>query len=374
MAEEPNALTPLARVRKHVLPELDQADVERLIAGAAGKRERRRIHRSLGLGLTIGAVSASLIWLLVRGAVISDGPTAPLLTAPGVNSAGPAATAAAPAAESPAAARPSRTWALADQSRATALTTGTEVVVEEDAPLRTLVRLDRGGARFDVARRPERTFQVRAGGVVVSVIGTVFDVEVVADRIGVAVEHGAVEVTWNLGRKRLVAGERGWFPPLVLSGGDAAIAGGGPATIGAPAASVERSEPAPSAQAGTSARELLAESDSARTRGELARGAELLRRILREHPKDPRAPLAAFTLGRLLLNELGRPREAAAAFHEVQVRAPRGQFAEDALAREVEAWKQAAEPARARAVAETYLERYPGGRHARRVKALAGVE
>jgi transmembrane sensor len=95
---------------------------------------------------------------------------------------------------------------------------------------------------------------------------------------------------------------------------------------------------------------------------------------LREHPQDPRAPLAAFTLGRLLLNELDRPREAAAAFHEAQVRAPRGQFAEDALAREVEAWKQAGESARSRAAAETYLERYPVGRHVRRVKALAGLD
>jgi transmembrane sensor len=372
VAEEPNALTPLARVRKHVVPELDLADVERLIAGAAGKRERRRIHRSLGLGLTIGAVSASLIWLLVRVAAPSGGPTAPVLTATGVSSAGIAATAAvAPTPGSSSAPRPSRTWALADQSRATALTTGTEVVVEEDAPLRTLLRLERGGARFDVTRRPERTFEVRAGSVVVSVVGTVFDVEVVADRIGVAVEQGAVDVAWNLGRKRLVAGERGWFPPLVLSEGEPAISGSGPVAVSVPAARVE---PAPSSQPGATARELLAESDSARTRGELARGAELLRRILREHPNDPRAPLAGFTLGRLLLNELGRPREAAAAFREVQVRAPRGQFAEDALAREVEAWKQAAEPARARAAAETYLERYPVGRHARRVKALAGIE
>jgi outer membrane protein assembly factor BamD (BamD/ComL family) len=76
----------------------------------------------------------------------------------------------------------------------------------------------------------------------------------------------------------------------------------------------------------------------------------------------------------MLLNELGRPRDAALTFHELQLRAPRGEFAEDALAREVEAWKQAAEPARARAAAERYLERYPAGRHLRRVKALVGLE
>jgi hypothetical protein len=56
---------------------------------------------------------------------------------------------------------------------------------------------------------------------------------------------------------------------------------------------------------------------------------------------DPRAPLAAFTLGRVLLRELARPREAAAAFAQARALAPRGPFVEDALAREVEAWLQA---------------------------------
>jgi transmembrane sensor len=96
-----------------------------------------------------------------------------------------------------------------------------------------------------------------------------------------------------------------------------------------------------------------------------------LRELLRDYPNDPRSPLAAFTLGRVLLNELGRPREAAAAFQQVRQKAPASQFAEDALAREIEAWTRASEPGRARALAKVYLERYPSGRHARRVKALA---
>ncbi|HEY3499837.1 MAG TPA: FecR domain-containing protein [Polyangiaceae bacterium] len=373
MADESNALRQITRAREHVVPDLGAADVERLVAGAARRRERRRIRRSLGLGLAIGAVSASALWLLVRAPAFDAGAPAHG-SAWGVDSArasGPPA-ASVPSTSPPQAAR---TWALSDQSRATALHPATEVAIEEDAPRRTLVRLEQGRARFEVARRPERTFQVRAGSVTVSVIGTVFEVEVVADRIGVAVEQGAVDVAWGVGRKRLVAGEQGWFPPLVLGGGDAPSASGTPPTAAAPAPLLERSEPASASQSGpTSARELLAESDAARTRGEPDRGAELLRRILREYPNDARAPLAAFTLGRLLLNELGKPRDAAATFHELQVRAPRGQFAEDALAREVEAWNRAAEPARARAVAETYLERYPAGRHVRRVKALAGLE
>lgn len=374
MADESDALRQIARVRVHVVPELDQADVERLVAASAGRRERRRLRRSLGLGLAIGAISASALWLFARGTLLGGGFSAVVAPAQGSSAARAEGTAAPPVPALASAQSMPRTWALSDQSRATALSPGTEVVVEDDAPGRTLLRLEQGRARFEVTRRAERSFEVRAGSVTVSVIGTVFEVEVIADRIGVAVERGAVDVAWGVGRRRLLTGERGWFPPLVL--GDSEVAQvSPPASKGSPAPALERDEPAARSQAGaTSARELLAESDAARTRGEPARGAELLRRILREHPNDARVPLAAFTLGRLLLNELGKPREAATTFHDLRVRAPRGEFAEDALAREVEAWKLAAEPARAQRAAETYLERYPAGRHVRRVKALAGLE
>jgi hypothetical protein len=62
-----------------------------------------------------------------------------------------------------------------------------------------------------------------------------------------------------------------------------------------------------------------------------------LRRLLRDHPGDARAPLAAFTLGRILLAELGQPTEAADAFALARRLAPRGPMASHALAREVEA-------------------------------------
>jgi transmembrane sensor len=95
---------------------------------------------------------------------------------------------------------------------------------------------------------------------------------------------------------------------------------------------------------------------------------------LREHAADARAPLAAFTLGRVLLTELHRPREAAAAFASARALAPSGAFAEDALAREVEAWAKAGEVAQARARAEEYLRLYSRGRRADVVKVLGGLE
>jgi hypothetical protein len=70
----------------------------------------------------------------------------------------------------------------------------------------------------------------------------------------------------------------------------------------------------------------------------------------------------------VLLDELSRPREAAEAFETAgQLGGP---LAEDALAREAEAWSSAGEPARAKAMADRYLTAYPTGRHAAEARKL----
>ena len=70
----------------------------------------------------------------------------------------------------------------------------------------------------------------------------------------------------------------------------------------------------------------------------------------------------------MLLDELGRPREAAESFQHAQQLDPTGPLAQDALAREVEAWSRAGEPARARACAQQYLKSYPSGRRTNSVR------
>jgi len=125
---------------------------------------------------------------------------------------------------------------------------------------------------------------------------------------------------------------------------------------------------------GETAEGLLAAADAARLQGRAEEGAALLRKILQSHRSDPRAPLAAFTLGRVLLMELAQPRQAAAAFAEARALAPDGPFAEDALAREVEAWAKAGDEAKAKARAQDYLRSYPSGRRVSAVRALGGSE
>src|SRR5262249_7654927 len=99
-----------------------------------------------------------------------------------------------------------------------------------------------------------------------------------------------------------------------------------------------------------------------------------LRKVIAEHASDPRAPLAAFTLGRVLLDEPARPREAADAFADCQRLAPDGALAEDALAREVEAWSSAGDAVAAKLLAERYVRKYPDGHKLRSVRKLGGLE
>ena len=120
--------------------------------------------------------------------------------------------------------------------------------------------------------------------------------------------------------------------------------------------------------------DLLAAGDVARLSGHADAAVGFLSRATSLHPRDPRAPLAAFTLGRVHLEDLGSPRAAAAAFARAYELGRDGPLAEDALAREVEAWSRAGESATARERAAMYLQRYPGGHRVRAVRKFGGLD
>jgi transmembrane sensor len=277
----------------------------------------------------------------------------------------------------PAPAAPSASTRFADGSVATPLDGSGALTVLEDAPNRISVDLPRGRARFDVVPNRDRSFSVRAGDVTVTVLGTAFTVERIADRVGVSVERGVVRVDWVVGSRELRVGESGWFPPLVVGGPVRTPEPRSRRAHGTSATSVNAradgvSTAGRAADGARSAAELLSAADTARVAGQADEAATLLRLLLRSHRRDPRAPLAAFTLGRVLMIELDRPREAAAAFAEARALAPRGPFAEDAEAREAEAFDKAGDAAEAHARALDYLERYPNGRRVEAMQALGG--
>jgi transmembrane sensor len=273
------------------------------------------------------------------------------------------------------------------------LDSGSKVHVREKTASRVVVAVQAGMARFRVRHDPTRLFRVEAGGVVVEDLGTIFAVEQREATVMVSVTEGAVAVSFpdptgtTRITKTLVAGESGTYPSTAPRAPEAAVA---PTDLAVPAPSAAVAKPAESQaqadwrelqRAGKHRRaydllapsgfrdvrdepgDLLLASDVARLSNHPAESAMLLRRLLASHSRDPRAPSAAFTLGWVLMNELGRPREASRAFAQAESLAPRGNLAEDALARTVEAWSRAGERSRAKAELERYRKTYQRGRH-----------
>jgi transmembrane sensor len=239
-----------------------------------------------------------------------------------------------------------------------------------------------GGARFTAPHDSEHLFIVVAGDVVIEDLGTIFTVRYVGgDRLDVAVEQGRVKVRARGEDTELTGGQRlelaVMSPPSV--GESSGRSPAGPATSWRPLAERGRYDEAHSAlkKAGPNAvrdetADLLLAADAARLSGHPGEAVPYLERVVRAHSGDPRSSLASFTLGRVLLDELGRPREAADAF--AQVRAAGGPLAEDALAREVEAAFRAGDTTRSRELAHEYNRFYPQGRRAKAVSRFGGLD
>jgi transmembrane sensor len=351
MSKEDELLEMIAQAGARMEPELTEKDVDRLVTGAL-ERRRKQVVRSRAL---IGSAALGV----VVGLVALSRHSGHLPTASESKESQEAENA-------PSRSSPLNVIRLVDGSTVTALDSSTEVAVIKDGDA-TWVSLGRGRGRFSVTPRLARPFVVHAGDVTVAVLGTSFTVERVADRVGVSVEHGTVRVEWKGGDEVLKAGDNGWYPPLPTVEPQVRKAGAmtkSPATTSKGAAHA--------LVAGESAESLLAAADKARLSGHPSEGAELLRRILLEHHRDPRAALAAFTLGRMLLIQLAQPREAAAAFAEARRLSPQGPLAEDALAREFQALGQAGEWSLAAARARDYLRLYPEGRRAGAAHSMVG--
>jgi tetratricopeptide (TPR) repeat protein len=121
------------------------------------------------------------------------------------------------------------------------------------------------------------------------------------------------------------------------------------------------------------ANDLLLAADVAREAGSPAHAVPFLERVVREHPHELSAQLAGFSLGKIYLDAMDDPGLAARTFAEVRALAPAGGLAQDALAREVEAWSRAGRADRARASAAEYVRLYPNGRRVAAVRDLGGI-
>jgi transmembrane sensor len=355
---------------KHVDAAWDDARTERTLEGARRKHAARRTQR-----IALGAGAAMVLAAAVAIAVLPvSEPKTPVL------------------ANRPDAAE--RSVSFSDGSHAVLLDTAAEVVVERASDAVIDVRLPAGRARFEIAPRKERTFRVACGDVVVQVLGTGFELERAGARTHVRVLHGRVAVSWQGGSEQLGAGEAGWFPKLAAvpaSAAEAAVesetdqpeqpAGRERARAASWRQHAERGEfqeayrmlERERERVSDDVEELLLAADASRLSGHASEAVPYLQRVVDRHPTDPRAPLAAFTLGGVLMNQLGRPREAEAAYARARAMSPSSALSQDALARQVEAAHRASDVPAARALALEYLERYPEGRRVQAVRRFGGL-
>jgi hypothetical protein len=106
--------------------------------------------------------------------------------------------------------------------------------------------------------------------------------------------------------------------------------------------------------------QLMSLVDVARATGQRDRAVLALRRIVSDHGSDPNAPVAAWMLG----NELAKahdPAGAEQAFATYRALSPGGDFAEDALARQIDMASEQGNSDRAHKLAEQYLKEFPDG-------------
>jgi transmembrane sensor len=358
------------RVSERIDAGWGRADVEAQLSRLHARQRRRARRRVIGAPLAVVAIAlaALVAWprpsLPVAREVASVAPPRP----PAVVVPAPVVT------RSP----PSGVIALGDGSVVTPLGEDSRLLARQVSETDVVVTLAGGGAQFDVPERAERRFRAELGSFALETHGAAFRVGMTRRQIEVAAERGEVSVRWGHERRVVAAGQTRTFaahedirvdrdepvPSPAPDWRDDAVRG----DYAAAWAKLERAAPLERME------DLLLAGDVARLSSHAGAALGPLARAVALHPNDPRAPLAEFTLGRVHLEDLGAPRDAANAFARARALAPTGPLAEDALAREVEAWSRAGELELARARAQTYLQRYPQGHRTRAVRRFGGLE
>ena len=354
----------------------DAARTERTLHGLPARTRRRR-RRTL-----LGGSAATALALLAGFA---------LLRQSGTQTAQPPGSPHAPVAHI---APSARQLHLPDGSTVQLLAPDTDVVMEQSAPQHIVLRVRSGHARFDVAPRSARVFEVHTAQARFEVLGSVFELSSNVEGTWLRVETGRVALLSQGKRQLLAAGHDQTFAASQtvapqLPGSESAPRAPGRAQKAAPVQRAHESwrehaehgdfkqafallPPAPSLERMDVA-ELLLAADAARLSGHPRAAVPLLERVVTHHASDARAPLAAFTLGGVLMNQLGMPREAEAAYAKARATSLGGALAQDALARQVEAASRAGDEVLARRLARDYLEQYPEGRRVRAVRRFGGL-
>ena len=365
---------------QELTPHWDVERAARLYAGTRQLGRRRTVQRTAAGALTAVAAGVALAFALGSDEKQLAQQHGPVVT---------------PAAESPSV----HTVRLADGSRAELPGARSDLEVLENSEHRISLRLEAGRAHFDVVPNPSRSFSVEAAPYRVEVIGTIFDVERTTESVSVGVTRGKVRVYGPNGAEDLVAGQSRRFARTVTA---AVKPPAEPAVEEPEAAETARVRNTKPRRSGSDAtwrslsqsgqydaafeslrrgsvvddepEALMDAADAARLSGHPQNAVRYLASVVERHGRSPVAPLAAFTLGRVYLDQLGQPDRAAASFERARKLSPSGSLAQDALAREVEALSKGGYAQKAYQRAQEYLQRYPNGQRLRAVLLYGGLE
>jgi len=249
-----------------------------------------------------------------------------------------------------------------------------EVQVQNSHSSSISLQLARGELWCDVTHHEERKFKVVAGDVEVRVVGTQFSVKTTSGpspRVEVSVTRGVVEVV-SARRPgtiaRVGAGQRWILDAENVHSEPAPVP-----TIEPESAETDKPEsPLPSASAPPpaasavipSGRELFEKAAENRRAGDAAAAAHTYEELLKLHPSDARAGLAAFELGRLRMDRLGDLAGAISALERAVAMKVGPSFREDALARLVSVYASQGNVAACQRARDRYLSSYPAGVHA----------
>lgn len=110
--------------------------------------------------------------------------------------------------------------------------------------------------------------------------------------------------------------------------------------------------------------ELFTLADVARVAGHDEEAISLLERIIAAYPDDPMAPVAAFTIGKLQLEQLRDFAAASESFERADTLGIPDALREQTFVRWVEALGRAGQRTRCREVAQQYRQLFPGARSA----------
>jgi transmembrane sensor len=412
----------LSVLRDDLEPAWSEERSEHLFAGVAKLRHKRKVQRiaasACAAVLGVGVVLAGVRMQASERAEAFAGSLAHSQRQHVTDDVTPrAATAASPVQVAESRLSAGHKLRLSDGSLAQLLSTEGELDVLSNRRERVELRLLSGHAHFDVVPNKARHFTVGAGPVQVIVVGTVFDVTREGGRVHVTVFEGRVRVQSAAGAVFVSENETQSFDEagrVIDADADAddGAASMSPVVItmdgtadeqlpldaeharkGSHAGArshAQKSQWRSLTQAGdydAAYREIVAggpvddepaalmdAADAARLSNHPEAAVQYLERVVKHHRGSPVSPLAAFTLGRVRLERLGQPSEAAAAFASARSLAPLGSLAQDALAREVEALSKAGNTREANERAQQYVRAYPSGRRLHAVRLYGGLE